>query len=92
MRRSDSRPVRHARRAGHGVARRVSAMQRLRTGARRELHVLRTRRKGLLQTRLPQVSLQAPATYLLWRRGVVVSGVRQGTKLTHVGPGYNWDG
>jgi len=27
-----------------------------------------------------------------WRRGVVVSGVRQWTKLTHVGPGYNWDG
>jgi len=27
-----------------------------------------------------------------WRRGVVVSGVRQRTKLTHVGPGYNWDG
>ena len=26
------------------------------------------------------------------RRGVVVSGVRQWTKLTHVGPGYNWDG
>ena len=26
-----------------------------------------------------------------WRRGVVVSGVRQWTKLTHVGPGYNWD-
>ena len=25
-------------------------------------------------------------------RGVVVSGVRQWTKLTHVGPGYNWDG
>ena len=29
---------------------------------------------------------------LYWRRGVVVSGVRQWTKLTHVGPGYNWDG
>ena len=29
---------------------------------------------------------------ILWRRGVVVSGVRQWTKLTHVGPGYNWDG
>jgi len=28
---------------------------------------------------------------LSWRRGVVVSGVRQWTKLTHVGPGYNWD-
>ena len=31
--------------------------------------------------------------YLLfggWWRGVVVSGVRQWTKLTHVGPGYNW--
>ena len=27
-----------------------------------------------------------------WLRGVVVSGVRQWTKLTHVGPGYNWDG
>ena len=27
-----------------------------------------------------------------WRCGVVVSGVRQRTKLTHVGPGYNWDG
>ena len=27
-----------------------------------------------------------------WRRGVVVSGVRRWTKLTHVGPGYNWDG
>ena len=27
-----------------------------------------------------------------WRRGIVVSGVRQWTKLTHVGPGYNWDG
>jgi len=27
-----------------------------------------------------------------WRRGVVVSGVRQWTKLTHVGTGYNWDG
>jgi len=27
-----------------------------------------------------------------WRRGVVVSGVRQWTKLTHVGPGSNWDG
>ena len=27
-----------------------------------------------------------------WRRGAVVSGVRQWTKLTHVGPGYNWDG
>ena len=27
-----------------------------------------------------------------WRRGVVVSGVRQWTKLTHVEPGYNWDG
>ena len=27
-----------------------------------------------------------------WRRGVVVGGVRQWTKLTHVGPGYNWDG
>ena len=27
-----------------------------------------------------------------WRRGVVVSGVRQWTKLTHVGPGYNCDG
>ena len=27
-----------------------------------------------------------------WRRGVVVSGVRQWTKLTHVGPGYNWNG
>ena len=27
-----------------------------------------------------------------WRRGVVISGVRQCTKLTHVGPGYNWDG
>ena len=27
-----------------------------------------------------------------WRRGVVVSGVRQWTKLTHVRPGYNWDG
>jgi len=27
-----------------------------------------------------------------WRRGVVVSRVRQWTKLTHVGPGYNWDG
>ena len=27
-----------------------------------------------------------------WRRGVMVSGVRQWTKLTHVGPGYNWDG
>ena len=27
-----------------------------------------------------------------WRRGVVVSGVRQWTKLTHAGPGYNWDG
>ena len=27
-----------------------------------------------------------------WRRGVVVSGVRQWMKLTHVGPGYNWDG
>ena len=26
-----------------------------------------------------------------WRRGVVVSGVRQWTKLTHVGSGYNWD-
>ena len=26
------------------------------------------------------------------QRGVVVSGVRQWTKLTHVGPGYNWDG
>ena len=26
-----------------------------------------------------------------WRRGVEVSGVRQWTKLTHVGPGYNWD-
>ena len=25
------------------------------------------------------------------RRGVVVSGVRKWTKLTHVGPGYNWD-
>ena len=25
-------------------------------------------------------------------RGVVVSGIRQWTKLTHVGPGYNWDG
>jgi len=24
--------------------------------------------------------------------GGVVSGVRQWTKLTHVGPGYNWDG
>ena len=32
------------------------------------------------------------AQYLLgWRRGVVVSGVRQWTKLTHVGPGYSWD-
>jgi len=30
--------------------------------------------------------------YSGWRRGVVVSGVRQRTKLTHVGPGYNWDG
>ena len=28
---------------------------------------------------------------VVWRRGVVVSGVRQRTKLTHVGPGYNWD-
>ena len=28
---------------------------------------------------------------LRWRRGVVVSGVRQWMKLTHVGPGYNWD-
>ena len=27
-----------------------------------------------------------------WRRGIVVSGVRQWTKLTHVGTGYNWDG
>ena len=27
-----------------------------------------------------------------WRRGVVVSGVRRWTKLTHVGPGYYWDG
>ena len=27
-----------------------------------------------------------------WRRGVVVSGVRRWTKLTYVGPGYNWDG
>ena len=27
-----------------------------------------------------------------WRHGVVVSGVCQWTKLTHVGPGYNWDG
>ena len=27
-----------------------------------------------------------------YRRCVVVSGVRQWTKLTHVGPGYNWDG
>ena len=27
-----------------------------------------------------------------WRRGILVSGVRQWTKLTHVGPGYNWDG
>jgi len=26
------------------------------------------------------------------RRGIVVSGVRQWTKLTHVGPSYNWDG
>ena len=26
-----------------------------------------------------------------WQRGVVVSGVRQWAKLTHVGPGYNWD-
>jgi len=26
-----------------------------------------------------------------WRRGVVVNGVRQWTKFTHVGPGYNWD-
>jgi len=26
-----------------------------------------------------------------WRRGVVVNGVRHWTKLTHVGPGYNWD-
>ena len=25
-------------------------------------------------------------------RGIVVSRVRQWTKLTHVGPGYNWDG
>ena len=30
--------------------------------------------------------------YLGWRRGVVVSGVRQWTKLTHVGSCYNWDG
>ena len=30
--------------------------------------------------------------YVGWRRGVVVSGVHQWTKLTHVGPGYNWDG
>ena len=27
-----------------------------------------------------------------WWRGVVVSGVRQWTKLTQVGPCYNWDG
>ena len=27
-----------------------------------------------------------------WRRSVVVSRVRRWTKLTHVGPGYNWDG
>ena len=26
-----------------------------------------------------------------WRHGIVVSGVRQWTKLTHVGPCYNWD-
>jgi len=32
------------------------------------------------------------ALSLGWRRGVVVSGVRQWTKLTHVGPGYNCDG
>jgi len=27
-----------------------------------------------------------------WRCGVAVSRVRRWTKLTHVGPGYNWDG
>ena len=50
-------------------------------------------------SRFLAVSLQAtwvinPAVgcHYFWRRGVVVSGVRQWTKLTHVGPGYNWDG
>ena len=33
-----------------------------------------------------------PPHYAGWRRGVVVSGVRQWTKLTHAAPGYNWDG
>jgi len=36
--------------------------------------------------------LVLPFCYRRWRRGVVVSGVRQWTKLTHVGHGYNWDG
>ena len=37
-------------------------------------------------------SFQFTYTSFGWRRGVVVSRVRQWTKLTHVGPGYNWYG
>ena len=36
--------------------------------------------------------LSCPLICCGWRRGIVVSGVRQWTKLTHVGRGYNWDG
>ena len=37
------------------------------------------------------VSCALSCTHTHTRRGIVVSGVLQWTKLTHVGPGYNWD-
>ena len=39
-----------------------------------------------------RIAVYAYHQHLGWRRGVAVSVVRQWTKLTHVGPGYNWDG
>jgi len=55
VRQSDLRSVHPACGTGPRVACFLSQVRRLRTYARRDAHVLRTRRKNLLQDGLPQV-------------------------------------
>ena len=56
---------------------------------RAEMRMVRWMCGVKLKDRLPSKELRER---LGWRHGVVVSRVRQWTKLTHVRPGYNWDG